>query len=100
MGKGKGKTYHGAVSNLQWLEDLQEKSCRFPSEEIPRSERSRVVDLVCAEDGRYGGGEVRQHAGEADVVGLFGHFGEVKGAPDGVLRDVSLQHFPGRGWMV
>lgn len=86
----KGGTCHSAVADLQRLENLQEKRRGVLVEEIACSVHSRAVDLVCAEDGGEGGGEVGQHAGETNVECLLRHSGEVEGVADGVLRCVSL----------
>ena len=93
-------TYDSAIADLQGLDDVQGQLGGFLVHEQARAGLVGVVDLPGAVDGAEGGGEVGQHAGHADVVGLAGHGLEGEGVADGLLwtcrvsNYVTMSHVP------
>jgi hypothetical protein len=78
------RTYHGTVSDLQGLQDMQERFCSMRGEEV-RATLGGMVYLVGTEYGREGRCEVGQDAGQADYVGLLWHIVHAKCLLDGIL---------------
>src|SRR4051812_1946354 len=89
-GEWGGGTYDSTVADLNRLKDMQEEFGGLARHQPAVSGGGGVVDFPRAVDGRHGRCEVGQNAGEADEVGLAGHFVEGEGVFDGLLRGRQL----------
>ena len=80
-----GCTYRGAVSDLQWLEDMQAQLCGMVTHKEACSRLVRVVDLPGAVDGARARCKVRYHAGQTDVICFSRHRVEGEGIANSLL---------------
>jgi len=81
----RAKTYHGTISNLKRLENLQQQSCCLLIKDVACSDFGSTVDLLRAEDSRQRRCKVWQHASKTNVVCLLGYSREVEGVADRFL---------------
>lgn len=88
-GRVRVRAYHGAVADLEGLEDVQRQLGGALGHDEAGARGGGVVDLPRAVDGREGGAQVREHAGKPDPVSLGRHVLQGEGVLDGFLQAVN-----------
>lgn len=82
---GEGCTYHGAVADLDGLQQVQHQLSTLAGEDQTVTEGGSAVDLVGEVDGLERGGQVGDDTGHTNVEGLPGDLLKAEGVLDDFL---------------